>query len=134
MTDEIIFESRGRFASFKNVGDKTKGRITALKKQEQTFNGVVQTDKNGRPKQEILATVETAEGPSLVSIKGGLEWDVRDAVQRAGAKGLKVGGDIDITRKGSAKMDGSSFTRNTYDVEYVPPAGEAAPKTDAPPF
>jgi hypothetical protein len=126
-------------AKFDGIGVTVTGVIDDITASQQTdfTTGEPKTWPNGDPMMQVVVTLATDQrdpdisdddGLRKVYVKGkSLTNAVRDAVRRAGAKGLEVGGTLTVTYTG----DGVSERRGInppklYAAEYAKPNPAAA--------
>jgi len=83
---------------------------------------------SGDPKMQIMCTIQTDlrdpadandDGKRRLHIPPRMQGPVREAVKRANAKGLEIGGRIAVRRTGGTGEKGSPFE---FAAEYAPPA------------
>lgn len=134
------------------VGYTVIGTITTTPKVEQmTKFQSTELDfwPSGDPKMQIVVTLQTEmrdpanaddDGLRKLHIQPRMMVPVREAIQRAGAKGLEIGGRLAVRRIGGTGATGDPFT---FAAEYGAPTvdpgsllggGQAAPATQAAPM
>jgi hypothetical protein len=118
--------------------------------QQTDYNtGALLTWNDGKPKLQIFIPIQTQlrEDPQddgkrtlVVKQSSALQAAIRDAVERAGAKGLQQGGYLKVTLTGEVPGQGSP--RKTFEAVYTPAAqgvvmgqgqGQAQPQQPAQP-
>lgn len=126
-------------AKFPEVGAAVTGRIVRepeVQQQKDFTTGELKFWNDGKPMQQlqvILATderdpeVADDDGERAVYVKGNLLKAVREAVRKAGAKGLDVGGTLTVTYSGDGEVTKRGFNApKLYTAVYVPPVKNAA--------
>ncbi|GGS88317.1 hypothetical protein ACFFV7_51080 [Nonomuraea spiralis] len=126
-------------AKFDTIGTTVGGPISTPPKVEQQKDldtGELKFWNDGKPMMQMVVTVQTEirdpeivddDGQRAFYIKANSLKAVRDAVRRAGAKGIEVGGTLTLTYTG----DGEQKTRGKnppklYSATYAPPSAVAA--------
>jgi hypothetical protein len=125
---------------FDNLGDMCEGEIVSMTKRQQTSldSGKPQYWDNGEPKMMVVVVVQTTlsiddedDGLRSVYLRGG-NFDVasgvghssakavRDAVKRAGAAGIEVGGRLALKWTGLAPKKGGFSPAKLYSATYKP--------------
>jgi hypothetical protein len=141
-TDPNAFLMGGGIASakFKEIGDTVKGVIAdqpELRQQTDFKTGAPKFWNDGKPMMQLVVTLSTDErdpadpeddGSRRVYIKGKLQQAVAQAVRKAGAKGLEVGGTLQVSYVGNdaPKVRGEDGAK-LYTAEYT----SAAPQSQA---
>lgn len=131
------------------IGTRRGGKIVEqpeLRQQTDFDSGALLTWDDGSPRMHLVITVQTEQrDPSLPDddgrrrfyVKANLQKAVREAIRKAGAPGLEVGGSLFVTRSGQdePKRRGLSGAW-LHTAEYVPAAqafvADPAPATPAP--
>jgi hypothetical protein len=126
-------------AKFPTIGTKVTGRIIRdpeARQQTDIQTGDPLTFANGDPRMQIVVQLATDErdasidddnGDRALYIKGNMLNAVREAVRRAGAKGLEVGGTLTIVYSGDGEAKTRGFNApKLYTASYTPPSAEAA--------
>lgn len=126
-------------AAFPAVGTTVTGRITRepeVQQQKDFKTGELKFWKSdGKPMQQLKVVLATTErdpatpdddGERTLYVKGNLLKAVRDAVRKAGAKGLDVGGTLAVTYSGDGIAQGQLDPPKLYTAVYTPPAKNAA--------
>jgi hypothetical protein len=127
-------------AKFKEIGDTIKGVIAdqpELRQQTDFKTGAPKYWNDGKPMMQLIVTLSTDErdpadpeddGNRRVYIKGKLQQAVAQAVRKAGAKGLEVGGTLQVSYVGNdaPKVRGEDGAK-LYTAEYI----AAAPQSQA---
>jgi hypothetical protein len=125
-------------AKFPTIGTTISGRIVRkpeARQQTDIETGEPLTFANGDPRMQIVVSLATADrdpakadddGERALYIKGNMLNAVRDAVRRAGAKGLEVGGTLTVVYTGDGEKKNRAFNApKLYAAEYVPPTNAA---------
>ena len=127
-------------ATFNSLGASVSGVICErpeTKQQQDMVSGEPMKWANGDPKEQIVVTLQTDErnpddedddGRRRVYIKAQshMKHAVRDAVKKAGAKGLEIGGRLSVAWTSSEKSQQKGFNdRKIYSAEYLPPSSVA---------
>lgn len=133
-------------ASFLEIGTVHKGRITDLDTQQQhDFDtGRPKFWDDGKPAMQIVVTLATDErdpnqpdddGLRRIFIKSAMTAAVREAVKKAGARGLGIGGVLAVkyTGDGEPKRKGG-LPPKQYKATYEPPAAKTVDLDDEEPF
>lgn len=117
---------------FKEHGDTAKGPIVSLDMQQQRdFNtGLGLTWDNGDPKMQLRAVLATDQrnddndnGHRAVYVKGQMQQAVRDAIKKAGAQKIEVGGVLAIRYEGDGEPPKKGLNApKQYVAKYEPPA------------
>ncbi|KAB2384734.1 hypothetical protein [Actinomadura montaniterrae] len=135
--DEFLMQGGVASAKFPVIGTTVTGTIARepeVRDQTDFDTGKVKTWDDGTPRRQLMVVLQTAErdpanpdddGERAVYVKGQMKTAVRDAVRKAGAPGLKVGGTLTV----QYIADGQATRGNPpkqYAASYVPPANAAA--------
>lgn len=126
-------------AKFPAIGTVITGRIVRApeaRQQTDIESGEPLTFANGDPRMQIVCPLATElrdpanpddNGDRNLYIKGNMLNAVRDAVKKAGAKGLEVGGTLTITYIADGEKKNRAFNApKLYSALYAPPTAEAA--------
>lgn len=126
-------------AKFETIGTAVTGTITDLTASQQTdfTTGELKTWANGDPMMQVVVTLATDQrdpdvtdddGLRKVYVKGkSLTAAVRDAVRRAGAKGLEPGGTLTVTYVGDGVAERRGINPpKLYSAVYAKPDPAAA--------
>jgi hypothetical protein len=138
-TADAFFNSGGgKTAKFPNVGDEIEGEITFISDPEpQTKMGsdeIVVDKRTGQPKLQVrigLATNqrdpedEDDDGARTVYVKGWLRGAIGDALRKAGAKSLAVGGRLKVVHTGTKPSEIGLNPTKLYEASYTPPSAAA---------
>jgi hypothetical protein len=140
--NDFLFGGGGRAARFDNIGDKVKGVITDAVVADQTDLDTKEklTWADGSPRKQLVVTLETGErvddnddGMRRIFAKGGkfevaegtgtsMKDALMDAVKKANAKTLEVGGTLVMAHTGLAKRTNRGFNpAKLYRAQYEPP-------------
>lgn len=125
--------------SFPTIGTTVSGRIVATPEVRQQTNPQDNSPKffkNGDPMMQLVVRVATDErnlqdltddGTRAFYIKANMLNAVREAVRKAGAKGLEVGGTLSVTYVADGEKTNPAFNApKLYTAVYQPPTGQAA--------
>ncbi|QFG08914.1 hypothetical protein PBI_MALAGASYROSE_66 [Mycobacterium phage MalagasyRose] len=124
---------------FKSHGDTVGGPIAEdpTEQQQTNMNGEPLFWDNGDPRKQLVVTVQTDardpeieddDGKRRLFIKGELRKAVQKAVLDAGAKGLDVGGELNVTYIGDGTPARPGLTPpKLYSATYAKPKATAAP-------
>lgn len=118
-------------AKFDKPGTVVKGIIDDFQLRDQTdfATGKVKTWDDGNPMKQLVVTLRTDErenedddGRRRIYIKGQMQQAVREAVQKAGADGLGIGGELAVkyVKDGEAKQRGWNPPK-VYAARYTVP-------------
>lgn len=126
-------------AKFDGIGVSVTGRIEDITASQQTdfTTGEPKAWPNGEPMMQVVVTLATDQrDPSItdddglrkVYVKGkSLTGAVRDAVRKAGAKGLEVGGTLTVTYTGDGVAEKRGINPpKLYAADYTKPDPAAA--------
>ncbi|WEW73713.1 hypothetical protein Nanz197_66 [Mycobacterium phage Nanz197] len=125
----------GKFA---NVGDVVGGVIAIEPEQRQQTDyktGDLLTWKDGSPRMQLVVTLQTDlrdpeieddDGKRRLFVKGEMRKAVQKAVIAAGARGLDVGGELNVTYTGDGDKKGNLDPPKLYSATYKKPAPGAA--------
>ena len=140
----FLMGTGGRSAKFKAVGDKVSGVIFGMEMRQQTsIDGDPLVWDDGKPRMQMVVTLltkdhedEDDDGLRRVFIKGQMQKAVRDAVMKAGQRGLGEGGELAIQYTGDAEptrrgVSGAKQYRARYEAPQVAVPDD---EDDAPPF
>lgn len=148
--DQFLMGGGVTSAKFENIGASITGTITdppEVRNRTDPKSGEVDTWKDGSPKKQLVITLQTSlredaddDGLRKVYVKGKSMTDaVRDAVRKAGAKGLEVGGRLQVSYVGDGEVPGRGLNPpKLYLAQYARPATQEANAflglTQAPPL
>lgn len=137
-------------AAFKAIGTVVTGTITeepVLVQQTEFGNGTPKVDKNGRPIMQMIVSVQTDlrswdgaikpptdengipkppsddTGLRTLWVKFKLRDAIADALRKAGAKGLAVGGKLAVAYTADSTFNG--FSVKEYQAKYEAPVATA---------
>lgn len=135
----ILMGGGATSAKFDTVGASVTGTIEDLSASQQTdfTTGELKTWANGDPMMQVVVTLATDQrdpdvtdddGVRKVYVKGkSLTAAVRDAVRRAGAKGLEPGGVLTVTYTGDGPQERRGMNPpKLYSATYAKPDPAAA--------
>lgn len=128
--NSFLFGGTGRAAKFEEVGDQVVGQITDAQIQQQTSldDNTPLTWSDGRPRMQLVVTLQTADGNGddddgqrRIYAKGGkyevasgtgssMKDAIADALKKAGAKSLDVGGTLTVAYTGIGKKTNRGFS------------------------
>lgn len=128
------------------IGVTKGGQLTEqpeVKQQTDFDTGELLFWDDGSPRKQLVVTVQTTERDPMEAddtglrrfyVKGNLQRAVRDAVRASGAKGLEVGGTLQVTRSGREEpkkrgMDGAWI----YTAQYTAAASNFLADNATPP-
>jgi hypothetical protein len=117
-------------AKFTNIGDSYSGRVVSAIEQQQTHpvTGALQFFESGTPRMVWLITLEQSNGEPVVLWASGGNYRVKsgkghamlvaigDAVEKVGAPGVEIGGELTVTHTGLA--DTSPAPARLFTAEY----------------
>ena len=122
-------------ASFLHIGDSVTGVICeppSVQQQRDMQTGEPKTWEDGRPMEQLVVTLQTAEydgkiedddGRRRVYIKSHMKRAVQEAVRKSKGKGIEVGGQLTITYTSDGDPTKRGFNPpKFYSAVYVPPA------------
>ena len=129
--NSFLMGSGGRSATFPAIGTQYDGFITSYELRQQTDfkSGKPMTWDDGNPRMQLVVTLRTElkdddddDGMRTLYIKGQMQKAVRDAVSKAGAKGITHDGRLFVRfiSEGEAPGKGLNAPKN-YIVKYAPP-------------
>lgn len=126
-------------AKFDTVGDKVVGIIAEppTTEQERDLDSrEPKTWSDGQPKMQVIVVLQTDEsdpenpsddGRRRLYVRANLRNAIRDAVRRAGASGLAVGGKLEVTYVGDGEASKRGWNPpKQYGAVYTPPETAAA--------
>jgi hypothetical protein len=122
-------------ASFLHIGDGVAGTITespTLQQQRDFTSGEPKVWDDGNPMMQLVVTLQTDQydekiedddGRRRIYVKNAMKKAIADAVRKAGAKKLDVGGVLSVryTADGEAAKKGINPPK-LYTAQYTPPA------------
>jgi hypothetical protein len=115
---------------FDNVGDTVTGRITDVQKRQQTdlTTGEPKTWANGEPRWMYSITLQTDlredewdDGVRAVNVKWQSQKAVQDAVRKAGAKKLEIGGKLSLKYTGNGPKGNYPQPPKLWAAQYQAP-------------
>ena len=128
-------------AKFPEPGATIKGTIEdAMVSQQTDLDGKPKTWDDGNPRQQLVVTLATDErdssldddnGSRRVFIKGAMLTALKDALKKAGAKNIEVGGTLAIkyTEDGVPTKPGFNAPK-LYLCQYKAPVSVITPDVD----
>lgn len=137
---ETFFSNSATSAKFETPGQSITGRITAqpqVQQQKDFTTGALKFWDDGKPMVQLHVTLATDQrDPSIqdddgnrsVYVKGQMQKAVGEAVRKAGAKYLEIGGTLTVTYTGDGEQKQRGMNPpKLYTAAYVPPvAGDQA--------
>lgn len=136
--NDFLMQGGTPAAKFPDIGATIIGMITKPPKMRQVTDpatGEVKRWQSGDPQMQIVIDLQTElndpmvpddNGERTLWCKGLMMNAVRDAVRRAGARGLEVGGVLQVTYTGDGEPTKKGFRGpKLYAANYTPPS--AAP-------
>jgi hypothetical protein len=144
--NEMLMGGGGKAFAFENLGDTVEGEILSATTRQQTSldTGKPATWDDGSPKKMIVVVLQTSlrdndedDGARSVYLRGGnfvvasgkgssSQVAVRDAVKRAGAKGLEVGGYLKMRYSGVGPGKRGFNPPKLYEAAYKAPVTSIA--------
>ena len=147
MSDDVnsfLFQQGSKSFTFENPGDKIDGVIISMDKRAQTdpVTGKVRTFESGQAQEMVVITLQTDlhedtddDGIRSIYMKGGNFSPtsgrgtsgvvaLRDALIKANAKGLQVGGRLIVAHTGLSKRNVGAA--KLYMAKYEPPTASIA--------
>jgi hypothetical protein len=145
MSDDItgfLFGGGGRAARFDKIGDMVTGQITDVRLTQQTAmeTNEPMTWSDGRPRMQLVVSMatddrvdENDDGIRTVYAKGGnyeastgagtsMKDAISDALKRAKATTIEVGGVLTVAYTGEGKKTNRGFTApKLWRAKYEPP-------------
>lgn len=139
--DDFLFGGSGKAASFDEIGDTVEGDITDAVVNQQTDmeTQAPLTWSDGSPRMQLVVTLQTDDksadddGLRRIFAKGGkyevdsgtgtsMKDAIGDAIKKAGAKSLDVGGRLKVGYTGVGKKTNRGFSApKLYRATYSPP-------------
>jgi hypothetical protein len=140
-TDDFLFGGSGQAAKFEDIGDTVEGEITDAVVTQQTHMETQEplTWADGSPRMQLVITLQTDDksadddGLRRVFAKGGkyevasgtgtsMKDAIADAVKKAGARSLEVGGRLKVGYTGEGKKTNRGFSApKLYRATYSAP-------------
>lgn len=124
-------------AKFTTYGDTVGGVITEepqVQQQTDIKDGTPLVWQDGSPRMQMVVTVQTQlrdpaidedDGKRRIFVRGQMRNAVQQAVIAAGAKGLDVGGTLNITYVADGERKNPAFNPpKIYQASYTPPAAD----------
>jgi hypothetical protein len=144
--ESFLLGSGAKSAKFPSVGTVVGGVITedpTLQQQKDINTGALKTWDDGNPMMQLVVKVQTDErdsddpeddGVRAIYIKGQMRNAVAEAVKKAGAKSLEVGGTLKVAYTGDGEPSKKGFTApKQYAAQYTKPANASASFFDSAP-
>jgi hypothetical protein len=139
--NDLIMGGGAPSVKWPTPGTKVVGEIVNLTTAQQTDKetGDLKFWKDGRPKMQVVATLQTDErDPEILDDDGQRRlfvssWRMRnaiaDAIRAAGARGLEVGGKLAVQFTDTEDA-GTSIPAKRYVAQYKPPAPQTVTAAD----
>lgn len=135
--DQLLMGGGAPSAKFDRLGQEVAGTVVATEVRQQTAfkTGEVLTWRDGSPRMMVVATLQTQQhdGPDddglrRLFIKGkSLTEAIRDAVRKAGAGGLELGGRLKVAYVADGQAENPSMDPpKLYLAEFTRPQQQAA--------
>lgn len=134
---DFLMGSGSKSAKFPTVGTTVTGQIVRepeVTQQTEFGTGRPLTWDDGKPRLQLVVQIQTSErdpqdveddGVRAIYVKGkSLTNAVRDAVRKAGAQGLEVGGTLTVTYVGDGEAD-RGMPPKLYTATYQRPTPTA---------
>lgn len=132
---------------FPSIGSTVIGMIVkppTIREVTDPATNEVKRWQDGRPQMQVVIELQTElhdpsimfgkdDGIRTLWCKGLMQNAVRDAVRRAGAPGLEVGGILQVTYSANGEQKNKAFNPpKLYTAEYTPPRAEPVAIPDGP--
>ena len=135
--ESFLLGSGAKSAKFPTVGTVVGGVVTdepTLQQQKDITTGAPKLWDDGNAMMQLVVKVQTDEredneddGIRAIYIKGQMRTAVGDAVKKAGAKSLAVGGTLKVAYTGDGEPSKKGFTApKIYAAEYAAPKNTAS--------
>ena len=130
--NDFLMGGGTKSAKFEKVGAVVKGTIVVkpeLQQQRDPKDGKPQFWEDGKPKQQVKVVLQTEtrdddedDGRRAIYIKANMLKAVQDAVKKAGAKGLEVGGVLSVKYVKDGEKKKAAFNApKLYAAKYEAP-------------
>jgi hypothetical protein len=133
--NDFLLGSGVKSASFLNIGDSHIGTITkepsVVQERDPQTKELKYWAKTNEPKWQLVVTIQTQErdpqnphddGLRGIYASGKKKAAIADAVRASGAKGLEVGGTLQVTYIGDAPLEqGQLRASKLYTAQYARP-------------
>jgi hypothetical protein len=132
-TADDFFGGGSQSAKFPTIGTTVAGKITRVgepQQQKDYATGALKTWDDGSPMMQLPVDIATDlredsddDGTRTLYVKGQLRNAIKDAIRKAGAKSLAVGGTLSVTyaRDGEPSKKGFNAPKE-YEATYTPPS------------
>jgi hypothetical protein len=148
----FLMGAGGRSATFPDIGTEYDGYIVSYEMRQQTDfkSGQPLLWNDGNPRMQLVVTIHTNlqedaddDGMRTLYIKGNMQKAVKDAVAKAGARGIAIDGRLFVRYTGDGekpdpKLNAPKFYIAKYlaPVQAIPgdPGDGPPPDDDAAPF
>jgi len=127
----FLMGAGGRSAKFEREGDTVVGYIqhTEVRQQTDIKDNRPLTWDDGSPRMQLVVTLETDDrddddddGVRKLYVKGQMQKAVSDAVRKAGARGLAIGGKLGVKYVSTAEPKQRGFNgAKQYTAKYEAP-------------
>lgn len=135
--NEFLMGGGTKSAKFEKVGTVVKGTIVVkpeLQQQRDPKDGKPQTWDDGKPKQQVKVILQTEarddaedDGRRALYVKSNMLKAVQEAVKKAGATGLEVGGLLSVKFVKEGEKKNKAFNApKLYAAKYEAPDPMAA--------
>ncbi len=135
--NDFLMSGGSTSAKFPTPGTTVTGvicRPPEVQQQRDFTTGEPKFWDDGKPMQQLQVQLQTTEkdmsvpdddGVRAVYVKGQMQKAVREAVRKAGASGLEIGGTLTITYTGNGEAK-RGLPPKLYSASYIPAAAGAA--------
>lgn len=142
--NDFLMAGGSKAAKFEAVGDRIEGEVIAAEVRQQTDpEGTPKTWSNGDPVMQLVITLKTDmrdgdddDGERRIYAKGGnyeaasgkgtsMLVAIRDAIKKAGASKIEVGGNLTVAHSGLGKKTQAAYSApKLYVAKYDPPTSK----------
>lgn len=131
--DSLLMGGGTPSCTFPTIGTTWKGTVLAKETQQQRDlkTGEAKTWSDGSPMEQVVITLQTDardperdgdDGQRKLYVKGGMLAAIREAVRRAGATTVEIGGTLAVRYSGDGVPSQRGFNPpKQYTAEYRPP-------------
>lgn len=122
--DDLFNGGGAPVLKFPTVGTTHFGEITHLEaRQQRDFDrNEPLTWDDGSPKMELVITIETADGPGRLFVKGAMLSAMREEIRRLGLKRPEIGGQLAVRYDHDGENKNPKLNPpKIYVVGYEPP-------------
>lgn len=136
--NDFLMSGGAPAAKFPTIGTTVAGTITQQPEVQQIRDfstGEPLYWPDGKPKMQLVVTLATDQrdpqtpdddGRRRLYVKGLMRTAIRDAVRKAGARGLEVGGRLEVTYVADGERKGNLNPPKLYKAAYTPPQAASA--------